>query len=174
MGIPQPDAALAPVDEIVFIQQVDHIKAKEHFLPMPRKRNGMGNRQIVNGIGILMGRIRLRSRLRSPQAGAIEHLAGQHRPLQEPIRQDGRARHELGMVAKHASRRANVVDLGLIEQILTGLQTIALTLPPGHVAPSAEIIGKLHLQRPVDAPLPSAFEGEKIQERSAAKLACVG
>src|SRR5512145_2417814 len=55
MSDPEADASFAPVDEVVFVEQIDHIKAHEHFLTMPRQWNCMGDGHIVNGIGVLMG-----------------------------------------------------------------------------------------------------------------------
>ena len=75
----ESDAAFSPVDEIVLIEQVDHVKTQQHFLTMPWQRNGMSNRDIVNGIGIFVARVRFRSGLCRPQAGPIEHLSGEHR-----------------------------------------------------------------------------------------------
>ena len=81
MSNAQSDAAFSPVDKIMLIEQVDHVKTYEHFLTMPWQRNGMRDRGIVNGIGILVGGVRFRSGLCRPQPGPIEHLSREHRAL---------------------------------------------------------------------------------------------
>ena len=47
-------AALAAVEKILLIEQVDHVKTQQHFLTMPRKWNRMGDGGIVNSIRVLM------------------------------------------------------------------------------------------------------------------------
>ena len=43
----ETDAALALIDEILLIQEIDDVESHEHFLLIPRQIEGVRNRRIV-------------------------------------------------------------------------------------------------------------------------------
>ena len=89
MGDAESNAAFSAIIEIFLIEEIYHIESQQHFLIVPWQCNRVGDRRIVDCIGIFMRGIGPGPLFRSPQSGAIQHLTGQVRPLQQSIAQDG-------------------------------------------------------------------------------------
>src|SRR5690348_9901167 len=110
----QSDAAGALIEKILCVEHVNHVDTEYEFLILWQENN-MGQRQIVRGIRIEVRAIRFTLIHRGSQSGPVQHLARQGRMFSKSIARDGRAAHELRVIAEDGSPRIDIVDLLLLQ-----------------------------------------------------------
>lgn len=81
----EADTALTLVDEIFLIQRIHDIESDQEFLTVPGQGNDMANRKVIDRVGRAMARVGLRTFFCRPQSRSKQKLAGEGRPIEQPV-----------------------------------------------------------------------------------------